>query len=72
MTDRYDVDFSEARWFKSTRSSGGKDCVEVAFLSNDLVGVRDSKNPDGPALVFGGGAWDAFAVAIADGEFRRL
>ncbi|MFQ6394780.1 DUF397 domain-containing protein [Nocardia sp. KC 131] len=70
MSDKYEIDLAGARWFKSTRSSATKDCVEVAFLSNDLVGVRDSKNPDGPALVFGGGVWDTFAAAIADGEFR--
>ncbi|MEU0500231.1 DUF397 domain-containing protein [Nocardia sp. NPDC005998] len=71
MTLKRDIDHSGARWFKSTRSSATRDCVEVAFLSSDLVGVRDSKNPDGPALVFSGGAWDAFAAAITDGEFRR-
>ncbi|MBM7770356.1 hypothetical protein JOD54_000560 [Actinokineospora baliensis] len=34
-------------WRKSTRSSNGTNCVEVR---NDLSAVRDSKNPDGPAL----------------------
>ncbi|MGW4773851.1 DUF397 domain-containing protein [Nocardia sp. NPDC004278] len=71
MINKHDIDLSGAHWFKSTRSSAAKDCVEVAFLSSDLIGVRDSKNPDGPALVFGGDAWDAFAAAVADGEFRR-
>lgn len=71
MIDKHDIDLSRARWFKSTRSSAAKDCVEVAFLSSDLIGVRDSKNPDGPALVFGAGAWDAFTAAVADGKFHR-
>jgi hypothetical protein len=39
-------------WFKSRRSGPSKDCVEVAFLAGGHVGVRDSKNPTGPALVF--------------------
>jgi len=71
VTHEYDVDLSGARWFKSTRSSGGKDCVEIAFLSSSFVGVRDSKNPDGPALVFSDGAWDAFTTAVTDGQFRQ-
>ncbi|MFQ6397167.1 DUF397 domain-containing protein [Nocardia sp. KC 131] len=46
------VDLSGAKWFKSSRSSSGKECVEIAFLDAGMVGVRDSKNPTGPALVF--------------------
>ncbi|MFQ6393949.1 DUF397 domain-containing protein [Nocardia sp. KC 131] len=65
------VDLSGARWFKSTRSSGTKDCVEVAHLDDGSVGVRDSKNPGGPALVFTPGEWDAFTGGVTDGEFNR-
>ncbi|MFE3191781.1 DUF397 domain-containing protein [Nocardia sp. NPDC059240] len=53
-------DLSQANWFKSSRSAGGKDCVEVAFLGRSGVGVRDSKDPGGPALVFSGEQWDRF------------
>ncbi|MBF6336035.1 DUF397 domain-containing protein [Nocardia abscessus] len=63
------VDVSGARWFKSSRSSGSQDCVEVAFLDRGMVGVRDSKNPTGPALVFTPGEWDAFTAGVQDGEF---
>ncbi|MFI6363048.1 DUF397 domain-containing protein [Nocardia sp. NPDC050630] len=62
-------DLVGAQWFKSTRSGAGKDCVEVAFLAGGGVGVRDSKNPGGPALVFDRGAWDAFTAGVAGGEF---
>lgn len=65
------VDLSGARWFKSSRSGGGKDCVEVAFTANGHVGVRDSKNPSGPALVFTAGEWDAFTAGVLNGEFNR-
>ncbi|MGI5217682.1 DUF397 domain-containing protein [Nocardia sp. CA-290969] len=54
------ADLSGARWFKSSRSSGSKECVEAAHLSAGMVGVRDSKNPAGPALVFSADEWDAF------------
>ncbi|WP_063036923.1 DUF397 domain-containing protein [Nocardia pseudovaccinii] len=64
-------DLSGALWFKSTYSAGGSDCVEVAHLDGGLVGVRDSKNPAGPALVFTPGEWDAFTAGVSDGGFDR-
>ncbi|MBF6082710.1 DUF397 domain-containing protein [Nocardia cyriacigeorgica] len=63
------VDLASAKWFKSRRSSAGSDCVEVAHLDRGLVGVRDSKNPAGPALVFTPSGWDAFLTRARRGEF---
>ncbi|MEU2032418.1 DUF397 domain-containing protein [Nocardia amamiensis] len=65
------TDLSDAKWFKSSRSGGDKACVEVAFLEGGSVGVRDSKNPTGPALLFTPSEWDAFTTGVADGEFNR-
>lgn len=62
-------DLAQAKWFKSSRSAGGKDCVEVAFLDGERVGVRDSKNPHGPALVFDAAAWSSFTADISSGRF---
>ncbi|MGF6886517.1 hypothetical protein ABIA39_004709 [Nocardia sp. GAS34] len=62
------LDLSRAQWFKSSRSSAMKDCVEVAFLDEGLVGVRDSKNPTGPALVFAPNEWDVFTAAACAGK----
>ncbi|MGW1740921.1 DUF397 domain-containing protein [Nocardia sp. NPDC001965] len=56
-----------ADWFKSSHSQAGGDCVEVAHLA-DMVGVRDSKNPAGPALVFAPAEWDAFIRVISSGS----
>jgi len=64
-------DLSGARWFKSSRSQDAKACVEVAWLDGGKVGVRDSKNPTGPALVFAPGEWDAFTAGVNGGEFAR-
>jgi hypothetical protein len=52
-------------WRRSTRSNGngGGNCVEVAFLAG-AVAVRDSKDPGGAVLCFGGGAWSAFVRAV--------
>jgi hypothetical protein len=54
---------SKAVWRKASRSSGnGGACVEVADFARG-VGVRDSKDPDGPKLVV---SRDAFAALLAD------
>ncbi|ATL68361.1 DUF397 domain-containing protein [Nocardia terpenica] len=58
------IELSGARWFKSTRSGGSQACVEVAFLDGGHTGVRDSKNPTGPALVFTSAEWDSFTNAL--------
>ncbi|MEU6584064.1 DUF397 domain-containing protein [Nocardia sp. NPDC046763] len=63
------IDPSEPKWFKSSFSGSQGDCVEVAHLDGGMVGVRDSKNPTGPALVFGPGEWDAFTSGVVDGKF---
>lgn len=63
------TDLSVANWFKSSYSSGKTDCVEVAWLDGGAVGVRDSKNPTGPALIFGPGEWDAFTDSVRGGSF---
>lgn len=59
-----------ATWFKSTRSSGnGGQCLEVARLDDGRCAVRDSKNPDGPVLIFTPAEWAAFTAGVRDGEF---
>nr|WP_280466116.1 DUF397 domain-containing protein [Nocardia brasiliensis] len=65
------VDMSGAKWFKSRRSGASKDCVEVAHLNGGMVGVRDSKDPTGPALAFTPAQWDEFTTAISKGRFRH-
>lgn len=59
------VDFTGARWRKSSRSGGGDDnaCVEVAIV-RAAVGVRDSKDRGGSHLVFTNPAWRRFAATM--------
>jgi hypothetical protein len=55
-------------WRKSSYSGGnGGDCVEVARGLPAAVAVRDSKDPDGPKLIFTVADWAAFTTAIRTG-----
>ncbi|MFY1687907.1 DUF397 domain-containing protein [Plantactinospora sp. WMMB782] len=59
------TDLTGARWRKSSRSNGsGGACVEVSDNLPGVVGVRDSKNPSGPALAFSAPAWRRFVTSI--------
>lgn len=60
------VDLSNATWRKS-RHSASNGCVEVAFVDGQ-VAVRDSKDRQGPVLVFTPVEWDAFVAGVRDGE----
>lgn len=56
-------------WFKSSFSSGGDNCVEVAFHGNQIQ-VRDSKRGDGsPILAFTESEWQAFIDGVRNAEF---
>ncbi|QGN48628.1 DUF397 domain-containing protein [Micromonospora sp. WMMC415] len=62
------TDLTGTIWRKSTRSGdNGGDCVEVATNLPGIVAVRDSKDPNGPALTFAPAAWSAFTAATKSG-----
>ena len=44
-------------------------CVEVATLPDGMIGIRDSKNPDGPVLRFTPDEWNEFLAGALRGEF---
>ncbi|MEU8258760.1 DUF397 domain-containing protein [Micromonospora inaquosa] len=52
-----------AEWRKSSRSNQDANCVEVATNLGDVVGVRDSKDSDGPVLVVDAYSWRLFVAA---------
>jgi hypothetical protein len=58
-----------APWVKSSHSGPQGNCVEVAFLDGGRVAMRNSRYPDGAALVFTKMEWDAFLSGARDGEF---
>jgi Domain of unknown function (DUF397) len=67
------MDLTRAQWCKSSYSNGnGGQCVEVARDLAGVVAVRDSKDPDGPELVFEPGQWAAFTRGLKAGAFGRM
>ncbi|WP_406113655.1 DUF397 domain-containing protein [Kitasatospora purpeofusca] len=63
------VDLTHVTWRKSSYSAQEGQCLEVADGISGRIPVRDSKNADGPALIFPAEAWRSFLSAVRAGEF---
>jgi hypothetical protein len=64
-------DFRCATWIKSSLSTYNGTCVEMAQLSHNQVGMRDTKDHGGgPILVFSCKEWSAFLDGAKAGEFN--
>jgi Domain of unknown function (DUF397). len=59
----------QTMWRKSTYSGDQGNCLEVADDFPGVTPVRDSKDPDGPALVFPADSWSAFIAGVKAGDF---
>ncbi|MGJ3558388.1 DUF397 domain-containing protein [Streptomyces sp. INA 01156] len=62
----------DACWIKSRHSNAEGNCVEVAPLSDGGVAMRNSRDPEGPALVYTAAELAAFLAGARDGEFDHL
>ena len=60
------------QWRKSARSSAQGNCVEAARLPGGGIAVRNSRDPQGPVLVFTKGEARAFVEGVKDGDFDEL
>ncbi|MGW1834942.1 DUF397 domain-containing protein [Streptomyces sp. NPDC002067] len=61
------------RWFKSSYSENGGACIEIAAnlaASRGIVPVRDSKDPQGPALSVDATAFASFVAGVKADTFR--
>jgi hypothetical protein len=70
MTSRHIPDASALTTWRKSSYSGGDNgsCVEVADGFPDVTPVRDSKDPQGPALVFPAAAWTEFLADVKAGR----
>jgi Domain of unknown function (DUF397) len=67
------AEIARASWRKSTYSNLNGSCVELTKLSDDRVGLRDTKDDGvGPVLIFTGMEWNAFIAGAKDGQFDNL
>ncbi len=62
----------DATWIKSNRSNPNGECVEMARLPGGKVAVRNSRYPDGPALIFPLQTIAALVRAIRDDGWEDL
>lgn len=62
----------DAAWRKSAHSGSVGNCVEVASLIGGDIAVRNSRYPDGPALIYTREEIAAFLSGAKDGEFDDL
>lgn len=59
-------------WVKSRHSAHEGNCVELAALSDGAVALRNSRDPQGPALVYTRAEIAAFVSGARDGEFASF
>jgi hypothetical protein len=65
------VEVAQATWGKSSISGQSQNCVEIAGDLPAAIGVRDSKDPSGPVLVFAPGVWRAFITGVKNRRFDQ-
>lgn len=59
-------------WQKSRHSNANGTCVELAQLPGGDVAVRNSRFPDGPALIYTRAEIESLILGVKDGDFDHL
>lgn len=62
----------QGAWRKSRHSNPRGACVEVAELRGGGIAVRNSRDPEGPVLIYTRDEVAAFVLGAKDGEFDDL
>ncbi|SEF16469.1 protein of unknown function [Streptomyces sp. 2112.2] len=60
---------ADANWFKSSASSANGGCLEVAFLGQGYVAVRDNEDIANPPFVVTEHVWNCWINGAKAGEF---
>jgi Domain of unknown function (DUF397) len=66
------TELRDAVWQKSRFSNSQGTCVEFAKLPGGEIAVRNSRFPDGPALVYTTAEIEAMLLGVKAGEFDHL
>ena len=66
------TDLSDVTWMKSRYSGAQGNCVELARLADGAVAMRNSRDPEGPALIFTPAEITAMFSGVREGEFDHL
>ncbi|GAA3508129.1 hypothetical protein FHR32_007541 [Streptosporangium album] len=59
-------------WRKSHFSNPSGNCVELAALPGGEVAMRNSRDPEGPVLIYTRLELDAFVRGVKSGQFDDL
>ena len=65
-------EITDVTWRKSQRSNSQGNCVELAELADGSVAMRNSRHPQGPALVYTRAEVEAMVLGAKDGDFDYL
>jgi hypothetical protein len=66
------TDIEGVVWRKSARSNPSGNCVELAALPGGDFAVRNSRHPEGPALIYTREEIAAFVGGAKDGDFDDM
>ncbi len=66
------TDLPVEAWFKSSLSNPSGNCVEMASLPGQQVAVRNSRDPQGPALIYTRDEIVALLHGVRNGDFDHL
>ncbi|MET9104980.1 DUF397 domain-containing protein [Streptomyces zhihengii] len=65
------AELTGARWVKATASDALNECIELAKVGENIA-MRNSRDPQGPALIFTKGELSAFLDGAVKGEFSGM
>jgi hypothetical protein len=63
------ADLAGVAWRKASASESANGCLEVAFLDDGRVALRDNEDPANPPFVVTRHVWECFLDGAANGEF---
>jgi uncharacterized protein DUF397 len=63
------ANLASAAWRKARASESANGCLEVAFLNDGRVALRDNEDPGNPPFIVSRHVWECFLDGATKGEF---